>query len=107
MGHTINVHMDIGEGDEDYIKAFKEILKPSALQYRPDFVLVSAGFDAHSNDPLSGTCLSEKGFEAITRIVREIADECCKGRLISILEGGYDLNALSRSVNAHISVLME
>jgi len=107
LGYSLNVPVSYGAGDKDYIKAFKEILEPNALQYKPDFVLISAGFDAHSNDPLSGICLSEKGFEVITKIVKEIADECCKGRLVSVLEGGYDLDALVRSVNVHISGLME
>ena len=106
-GYTLNVPVSIGYGDEDYIKIFKETLKSAALRFEPDFVLISAGFDAHSNDPLSGIYMSEKGFNGITRIVKEIADECSRGRIISVLEGGYDLNSLVKSVNAHISALME
>ncbi|OGL43007.1 MAG: histone deacetylase [Candidatus Schekmanbacteria bacterium GWA2_38_11] len=106
-GFTLNVPVGIGAGDEDYIRVFNEILKPASLGYNPDFILISAGFDAHSSDPLSGTLLTEKGFETMTKIAKDIAAQCCKGRLISVLEGGYDINALARSVNVHISALME
>ena len=105
-GFTLNVPVGTGEGDEDYIRVFNEILKPASLEYDPDFVLISAGFDAHSSDPLSGTSLTEKGYEAVTGIVKDIAGKCCKGRVISVLEGGYDLYSLAESVNVHISALM-
>ena len=106
-GYTMNVPVSTGHGDKDYMRIFKEILKPAALRFNPDFVLISAGFDSHLNDPLSGINMSENGFDGITRIVKEIAKECSSGRIISVLEGGYDLNGLARSVNAHILALME
>lgn len=106
-GYTLNVPVSAGSGDKDYIKIFKEILKPAALLFEPDFILISAGFDAHLSDPLSGIYMSEKGFGGITRIVKEIAVGCSRGRIISVLEGGYELSALGKSVNAHISALME
>ena len=86
---------------------FKGILEPEALKYKPDFVLISAGFDAHYDDPLSGISLSEKGFETMTVILKGIANECCNGRLISVLEGGYDLSALPKCVNVHLLTLMD
>jgi acetoin utilization deacetylase AcuC-like enzyme len=79
---------------------------PQARSFRPDFVLVSAGFDAHRNDPLSATRVTGEGFAKMTGIVTRIAAECCRGRLVSVLEGGYDLLALASSVERHIAALM-
>jgi len=84
---------------------FREVLKPQALAFHPDFVFVSAGFDAHEADPLGGMKVTTNGFAELTAVVREIAEECCAGRLVSVLEGGYDLDALADSVAAHLSVL--
>jgi acetoin utilization deacetylase AcuC-like enzyme/formylglycine-generating enzyme required for sulfatase activity len=105
LGYNINVPLPAGTGDEEYIKAFKEILKPRALEFKPDFVLISAGFDAHKDDLLGGMNVTAKGFAEMTAIVKDIAEKCCSGRIVSVLEGGYNLSGLAESVEAHILVL--
>ena len=106
INHTINVPMPIGSGDSEYLRAFKEKLEPAALAFSPDFVLISAGFDAHKDDLLGGMKLTAEGFAQLTQIVKEISEKCCEGRLVSVLEGGYGLDGLAASVEAHIRVLM-
>jgi acetoin utilization deacetylase AcuC-like enzyme/formylglycine-generating enzyme required for sulfatase activity len=105
LGYNINVPLPAGSGDEECVKAFEEILKPRALEFKPDFVLISAGFDAHKDDLLGGMNVTVKGFEEMTAIVKDIAETCCNGRIVSVLEGGYNLSGLAESVEAHISVL--
>ena len=104
---VINVPLPAGSTDEDFLAAFEEKLKPAALSFSPDFVLISAGFDAHEDDPLGGMKVTEQGYIKMTRIVKDIAQKCCESRLVSVLEGGYNLQALAESVEAHIRVLME
>jgi acetoin utilization deacetylase AcuC-like enzyme len=103
---TINVPLPIGSGDDDYLRAFEEKLEPAALNFSPDFVLISTGFDAHKDDLLGGMRITAEGFAKLTQIVKEISEKCCDGRLVSILEGGYGLEGLAASVEAHIKVLM-
>jgi acetoin utilization deacetylase AcuC-like enzyme/formylglycine-generating enzyme required for sulfatase activity len=105
--YNINVPLPAGSNDADYLKAFETKLKPAALSFSPDFVLISAGFDAHRDDPLGGMEVTEKGYIQMTKIAKDIAEKCCDSRLVSILEGGYNLEALAASVEAHIRVLME
>jgi acetoin utilization deacetylase AcuC-like enzyme/formylglycine-generating enzyme required for sulfatase activity len=105
-GATLNVPLRAGAGDAEIRKAF-ETLRAAARDFRPDFVLVSAGFDAHADDPLADLAVTETGFAALTRTMREIAGTHCDGRLVSMLEGGYHLEALADSVEAHLRVLME
>jgi len=106
--HTnINVPLPAGSGDDRYIKAFEEKLVPAASSFAPDFVLVSAGFDAHEGDLLGGMKVTDRGFAKLTQIVKSIAEKCCAGRLVSVLEGGYNLEGLAASVEAHIRVLMQ
>jgi len=107
LGFKINVPVPVGSGDETYKKAFEEQLKPAALAFKPDFVFISAGFDAAAGDPLGGMKVTPEGYAALTRIVRDIADSCCQGRIVAVLEGGYDLEGLAKSVEAHLRVLME
>jgi acetoin utilization deacetylase AcuC-like enzyme len=106
-GTKLNVPYPARTGDREIRKAFEEKLKPAALAFKPDFVLVSAGFDAHGDDPLGGCGMTAEGFGALTRIVRGIAETCCNGRLVTLLEGGYDLAALADSAEAHVRALME
>ena len=106
LGYKINVPEPAGTGDKEYQKVFEEILRPAAKAFKPDFVLISAGFDAHIDDPLGGMAVTSDGFGELTRIVKEIACTCCEGRIVSLLEGGYDLDGLARSVEAHLRVLM-
>jgi len=106
IGTTLNVPLSPGHGDQDYITVFQSQLLPAAKKFKPDFILISAGFDAHRDDPLSGMLLTEKGFAQLTDIVVNFADEFCDGRVLSFLEGGYNLEKLAASVAAHIEVLM-
>lgn len=106
-GLTINVPMPPGEGDEAYRKVFEQVLVPAADAFKPDFVLISAGFDAHRDDPLAGMALTEDGYGTLTKIVAGIARRHSNGRILSCLEGGYNLNALAASVERHLSALLE
>lgn len=105
-GRTCNVPLPAGSGDAELIQAFEQRLMPIALDFKPQLVLISAGFDAHRDDPLAGLAVTEAGFTRATELICEIATRCCPGRIVSALEGGYDLPALSRSVEAHLRVLL-
>lgn len=106
LNYTVNVPLPAGSGDSAYLEAFEQKLRPAALAFSPDFVLISAGFDAHENDPLGQMAVTAEGFAKLTEIVKAIALKCCQGRLVSILEGGYHLGGLAASVESHIRVLM-
>jgi len=106
VGFKMNVPLAVGSTDRDYREAFEGTLKPAALAFQPDFVLISAGFDAYQKDPLGGMKLTAEGYAELTRIVKGIAETCCRGRLVSVLEGGYDLEGLADCVEAHIRILM-
>ena len=106
-GATLNAPVIGGTGDDEYLKIFDEELIPAMDAFKPDFVIVSAGFDAHVNDPLSSTRVTENGFAQMTRRALSIAADHSEGRLISVLEGGYDLDGLSRSVEVHLRTLLE
>jgi len=106
-GFTINVPMEAGEGDEAYHTIFLKSLVPAADDFKPEFVLISAGFDAHRDDPLASMGLTEAGYADLTGIVAGIAWRHAQGRILSSLEGGYNLNALSASVDAHIKALLQ
>lgn len=105
-GFTLNVPLSGGHGNEDYIDIFENQLVPAAKKFEPDFILISAGFDGHYQDPLAGMQLTEKGYGQLTQIAVDLADEFCEGRIISLLEGGYNLEMLARSVATHITVLL-
>jgi len=90
-GFTVNVPLTIGYGDAEYVAIFQKVLKPIALEFKPEMILVSAGFDIYIGDPLGGMNVTPRGFAALTRTVMDIADECCGGRVVITLEGGYDL----------------
>jgi acetoin utilization deacetylase AcuC-like enzyme len=105
VGTTLNIPMRPGSEPSDYIIAFQKILKPALLDFSPDFLIISAGFDAHRLDPLAAINMTADGFASLTDILCEIAAETCEGRLISALEGGYDLKGLSESVVAHVGRL--
>ncbi|MFQ5507902.1 MAG: histone deacetylase [Leptospirillia bacterium] len=104
-GTILNSPMSAGLGDADYVDTFERVLVPAADGFKPDFVLVSAGFDAHRADPLASMNLTSDGFGLLTSLVRDIAVRHCHGRLVSVLEGGYDLDALAESVHAHLEKL--
>jgi acetoin utilization deacetylase AcuC-like enzyme len=105
-GRNVNLPLPAGAGDEEVLAALDGGLV-EAQAFAPDLVLISAGFDAHRDDPLAGLALTEQGYAAITRRVRRLADTCAAGRVVSALEGGYELAALGRSVVAHVRALAE
>ena len=101
-GFTVNVPLEVGAVDEDYQAAFAQVVLPVLRQFEPDLIIVSAGFDAHEHDPLGGMRLSTAAFGAMTLELRAVAEECCRGRIVSVTEGGYDLKALAASLDAVI-----
>jgi acetoin utilization deacetylase AcuC-like enzyme len=105
-GFTINVPMEAGEGDDDYRAVFQKVLVAAADDFKPEFVIISAGFDAHKDDPLASMGLTESGYAELTEIVAGIAKRHAIGRILSSLEGGYNLTALAASVEAHIKTLL-
>lgn len=106
-GHTLNCPLDPGAGDEAFLGALRDELRPAARDFRPDFVLVSAGFDAHRRDPLAQLEVSTGAYAEATRIVCELASATARGRIVSVLEGGYDLDALADCVIAHVGVMLD
>jgi acetoin utilization deacetylase AcuC-like enzyme len=104
-GHTVNVPLAEPCGDAEYAAIFDELLDPIADAYRPDLVLVSAGFDAHRDDPLGGMGVTAGGFAALCGRMRDIARRHAGERLVLVLEGGYDLGALAESARACVEVL--
>jgi acetoin utilization deacetylase AcuC-like enzyme len=104
-GFTVNLPIEAGAVDDDYQLVFSSVVIPVLLQFEPDLLLVSAGFDAHARDPLGGMRLSTAAFGAMTADLRRVAEECCRGRLVAVTEGGYDLHALAGSVDAVLEAL--
>jgi acetoin utilization deacetylase AcuC-like enzyme len=96
-GFTVDVPMPAGFGDAEYLRMFDDLLMPIARQFKPQFVLISAGFDCHYRDPLGGMRVTADGFAAMTRRLKQLAAEACGGRMVAVLEGGYDLQALEES----------
>ncbi|MBM4021558.1 MAG: histone deacetylase [Planctomycetes bacterium] len=105
-GLTINCPFPAGSGRREIVTAFRERLLPAAARFKPDFVLVSAGFDSRLDDPLGAFTLSDDDFAELTGIVRAIAAEHAAGRLVSTLEGGYALAGLASAVASHVGALM-
>jgi acetoin utilization deacetylase AcuC-like enzyme len=104
-GYTINAPLSRGRGDDDFLRVFDERFLPAARAFRPELVLISAGFDAHAADPLGGMRLTEGGFASLARRALDLAEESCGGRLVAVLEGGYDPGGLARSIAAVLRVL--
>ena len=106
-GKTINCPFAAGSGAAEIVGAFRDLLVPAAEAFRPDLVLISAGFDSRRNDPLGQFLLSDEDFGDLTGIVMEIAARHAKGRVVSVLEGGYSLDGLANATAAHVARLME
>jgi acetoin utilization deacetylase AcuC-like enzyme len=102
QGFTINLPFRPGADDEDYLRAMDAQVLPALERFGPEVLMISAGFDAHAEDPLAQIQLSEDGFERMTRLLVQFADARCGGRVVSALEGGYNLRALGRSVVRHL-----
>jgi acetoin utilization deacetylase AcuC-like enzyme len=104
-GFTVNAPMPATLGDAEYLRIFDELLLPIARQFNPEFVLISSGFDCHYRDPLGAMRVTGDGFVAMTRRLKRLAAECCGGRIVAALEGGYDLTALVEAGRAVIDEL--
>ena len=105
LGYNINVHLSCGTNDETIINIYNSVLLPAADKFKPDMVLISAGFDGRKEDLLGCFKITDAGFVELTNLVMQIADQYCDGRLVSILEGGYNLNGNAKAVVAHVKTL--
>ncbi len=106
FGYNINVPLDCGTTDEEIIAAYEENLLPAVERFKPELVLVSAGFDSRKDDRLGCFAITDEGFRELTRLVMDIADRHCAGRLVSLLEGGYNLQGNAQAAVAHVEALM-
>jgi acetoin utilization deacetylase AcuC-like enzyme len=102
-GATLNVPMPAGCGDAEYVGVLQRIIAPAARAFRPDYWIVSCGFDAHEDDPLAAMRVTRSGYAAMTAIVRALADELSGGRMLFVLEGGYSLRGLAEGVEAMLT----
>jgi len=105
-GNVINLPLDPGTNGEAFRAAYEETVFPALDAFAPELLLISAGFDAHHDDPLAGLRLTEDDFAWVTGRLCDLADTHCSGRVVSCLEGGYDLDALASSAAAHVDVLI-
>ena len=104
MGFTVNFPLEAGATDADYERIWTSAAG-LLRQFRPELILLSAGFDAHMDDPLGGMRLTTPQFGRMTALVGAVADECCEGRFVTVTEGGYDFRALAASLSGVIGVL--
>jgi acetoin utilization deacetylase AcuC-like enzyme len=102
----VNAPLRAGDGGDQFREAFETAILPRLRDFKPDVLIISAGFDAHTRDPLANLNLVEADYTWVTQKLMQIADENCNGRIVSMLEGGYDLQGMSRSVAAHVTALM-
>jgi len=106
FNNVLNIPLPAGTSSEEYLNAYEHVLK-KLKEFKPEFVLFSAGFDAHKNDPLAQLHLSSEDFYELTKRTLVLVESSCKGNVVSILEGGYDLNALKESTEMHLNALLE
>jgi acetoin utilization deacetylase AcuC-like enzyme len=106
-GNIVNAPLRAGDGSAEFREAFEAVVLPSLRRYAPDLLIISAGFDAHHLDPLGNLNLFEDDYAWVTQKLIDVARERCGGRVVSVLEGGYDLAALGRSVAVHVQTLLE
>jgi len=100
LGYTVNAPMPAEFGDADYLRVFDELIMPIGRAFKPEFIMVSAGFDCHWRDPLGEMQVTETGFAQMMRRIKRLAAECCDGKIVAALEGGYNLEAIARSGEA-------
>jgi acetoin utilization deacetylase AcuC-like enzyme len=105
-GTTVNFPMAAGWGDEEYLRAFNEVLVPVARRFQPELIMVSAGFDPHWADHLAMMKVTITGFAQMATILKGLAAELCQGRLVFTLEGGYNLRVVASSIKATFDVLL-
>ena len=103
--NIMNVPLKSGTDGASFLAVWRDMIGPRIIGFGPELILVSAGFDAHRDDPLAGLNLVEADFAALTRQLVELAEQCCGGRIVSVLEGGYDPGALAASAGAHLLTL--
>jgi len=106
VGATLNIPLPAGSDDGRWLRECDERIAPALRSFSPDLLLISAGFDAHADDPLGGLKISDAGFHCMTTRLVALAEQCCGGRIVSALEGGYDLAALQRVAPAHCAALL-
>jgi len=106
-GNIVNAPLRRGDDTYHFQQAFEDRILPGLHNFAPDLVIISAGFDAHRHDPIGGMALTEEDFAWATRKLLDVANQHSSGRLVSVLEGGYDLGGLAKSVEAHLRVLMD
>ena len=106
VGNIVNAPLDPGAGSDAFREAFEVAILPELERFAPDLVIISAGFDAHTRDPLANLNLVERDFAWVTKRLMDVADAKCGGRVVSLLEGGYDLQGLALSAAAHVRALM-
>mgnify|MGYP002816354514 FL=1 len=106
IGNIVNVPLSPGSGSELFRAAYTDVILPALRDFNPDLLLISAGFDAHIQDPLCQLNVTTTDFAWITEELLAVADDCCDGRVVSTLEGGYDLDALAESVTVHVNAMM-
>jgi len=106
-GFTLNLPFPPHSGDEEYLEALRNEGLPRLRQFAPQFVMISAGFDAHAKDPLAQMHLTRSGYREMTRLVLDLAQESAGGRLITVLEGGYNLEVLEECVEDHLRILLD
>ena len=104
-GFTVNVPLEAGAGDADYDHVFREVVEPVLESFRPELLLLSAGFDAHARDPLGGMLVSTSGYTSMTVRLQTVADRWCDGRMAAVTEGGYDLAALEACLTETLRVM--
>ena len=106
-GTVVNAPLRAGDGGDLFREALETVILPRVEAFGPDLIVISAGFDAHWRDPLANLQLTEADFAWATRKLMDIAERRCGGRIVSLLEGGYDLEGLARSAAAHVKTLMQ
>lgn len=106
LGNILNVPLAAGDGGIQFKTKYRDLIFPAVNAFKPELILLSAGFDAHKDDPLASIRLEADDFGWVTEQIMAIADQCCDGRIISVLEGGYNLPALAESVTAHVNALL-
>ena len=106
FNNIFNIPLPAGTNSEEYLNAYEFVLK-KLKEFKPEFILFSAGFDAHKDDPLAQLQLNSDDFYNLTKRTLELSKSCCSGKIVSILEGGYDLNALRESTEMHVNALLE
>ena len=97
-GYTINIPLEAGHGDSSYMAIYEQIIWPAAERFKPDLIIVSAGFDAHWLDPIAGMRLELTGYAHLTRELIKMAEKLCGGKIVFAMEGGYNLDALSHGM---------